>query len=105
MYLQRPTRETRKRRTLRLLLQQLQLQHCRPHLPQLLRLQILLLQLLHPKECFHQYLKTTNARSTSGCWKRSGRSSHAMLLRRTRSAKRRRFSRSSSGQSLSLVCD
>lgn len=101
MYLQRPTKETRKRKMLRQLLLLLQLQHCRPQQVQLLRLQSLP---LHPKEYYHQYPEMSSARSTSGCWKRSGRSNHATLLRRTKSMKRRLFLRSSFRQSLSLVC-
>lgn len=101
MYLRRPTKETRTRKLLRPQLQQRRLKHCHHLLLQLLSLQS---PLLHPKRYSHRHQKMSSARSTSGCWKRSGRSNHATLLRRTNSTKRRLFWRRSSGQSPSLVC-
>ena len=55
-------------------------------------------QSLCPERSSHQSLKMTSASSTNGCWKRSGRSSHAMLPRRRNLMRRRPFSRSSSEQ-------
>ncbi|CAN6327019.1 unnamed protein product [Urochloa humidicola] len=49
-----------------------------------------------PRKELPPILKMSSASSTNGCWKRSGRLSHAMLQRRRNSMRRRPFSRSSS---------
>jgi len=104
MFLPRPTKETKKRKMLRL--PPLPLQHCHPQQVQLQRLKILFLHLhLHPKLFAHHYPKMSSGRCTNGCWRRSGRSNHGMPLRRKKSTRRKLFLRSSFEHSLYLVCD
>ena len=87
MYLCEPTEKTPQRTLQQILL---------PHQPHLLG--NLPNQSLCPERSSHQSLKMSSASSTNGCWKRSGRSSHATLQRRRNLMRRRPFSRSSSEQ-------
>ncbi|GJN22104.1 hypothetical protein PR202_gb09640 [Eleusine coracana subsp. coracana] len=57
-----------------------------------------------PERCSHQSPEMSSANSTNGCWKRSGRSSLAMLQRRRNLMRRRPFSRSSSELNPSRAC-